>query len=89
MLNSGKHDTINPDDYTKVFGNYQDIDLYENIEGNNWQDQVFGRTGHTFNHNLSINGGSDKTKLEISNVKNSDSDLKQKLLSGKERCFVE
>lgn len=52
MLNSGKHDTINPDDYTKVFGNYQDIDLYENIEGNNWQDQVFGRTGHTFNHNL-------------------------------------
>lgn len=25
MLNSGKHDTINPDDYTKVFGNYQDI----------------------------------------------------------------
>jgi len=29
MLNSGKHDTINPDDYTKVFGNYQDIDLYQ------------------------------------------------------------
>ena len=66
MLNSGKHDTINPDDYTKVFGNYQDIDLYENIEGNNWQDQVFGRTGHTFNHNLSINGGSDKTKFAFS-----------------------
>lgn len=66
MLNSGKHDTINPDDYTKVFGNYQDINLYENIEGNNWQDQVFGRTGHTFNHNLSINGGSDKTKFAFS-----------------------
>ena len=66
MLNSGKHDTINPDDYTKVFGNYQDIDLYENIEGNNWQDQVFGRTGHTFNHNLSINGGSAKTKFAFS-----------------------
>ena len=66
MLNSGKPDTINPDDYTKIFGNYQDIDLYENVEGNNWQDQVFGRTGHTFNHNLSINGGSDKTKFAFS-----------------------
>lgn len=66
MLNSGKPDIINPDDYTNVFGNYQDIDLYENVEGNNWQDQVFGRTGHTFNHNLSINGGSDKTKFAFS-----------------------
>lgn len=66
MLNSGKHDEINPDDYTKLFGNYQDIDLYENAAANNWQDQVFGRTGHTFNHNLSINGGSDKTKFAFS-----------------------
>ena len=66
MLNSGKYDEINPDDYTKLFGNYQDIDLYENADANNWQDQVFGRTGHTFNHNLSINGGSDKTKFAFS-----------------------
>ena len=77
MLNSGKHDTINPDDYTKVFGNYQDIDLYENIEGNNWQDQVFGRTGHTFNHNLSINGGSDKTKFAFSYANMDDKAIMQ------------
>lgn len=66
MLNSGKPDVINPSDYVDVFGNYQDIDLYENAETNNWQDQVFGRTGHTFNHNLSINGGSEKTKYAFS-----------------------
>ncbi len=65
MLNSGKYDEINPDDYTKVLGNYQDIDLYDNVEANNWQDQVFGRTGHTFNHNISISGGSDKTKFSF------------------------
>ena len=63
MLSGGKSDEINPDDYTKIFGNYQDIDLYDNVPTNDWQDQVFGRTGHTFNHNLSISGGSDKMKF--------------------------
>ena len=63
MLSGGKSDEINPDDYTKIFGNYQDIDLYDNVPVNDWQDQVFGHTGHTFNHNLSISGGSDKMKF--------------------------
>lgn len=54
------------DEYIKHFGNYQDMDLYDNIDTNDWQDQVFGRTGHTFNHNLSINGGSDKMKYAFS-----------------------
>lgn len=50
-----------PEHYSRYFGNYSDIDLYKEIDGNNWQDQVFGRTGFTFNHNLSVSGGSDKT----------------------------
>jgi TonB-linked SusC/RagA family outer membrane protein len=52
--------------YTKFFGNYQDIDIYDNIAGNDWQTQTFGRTGFTFNHNLSITGGTDKTKYSFS-----------------------
>jgi TonB-linked SusC/RagA family outer membrane protein len=55
-----------PENYTDFFGNYQDIDLYKQVEGNDWQDQVFGRTGFTFNHNLSINGGSEKTNYSFS-----------------------
>ena len=65
-LNSGNFDTINPEEYTKIFGNYEDMDLYNDVPANNWQDQIFGRTGHTFNHNLSITGGSDKTKYAFS-----------------------
>lgn len=42
------------------------MDLYNDVPANNWQDQIFGRTGHTFNHNLSITGGSDKTKYAFS-----------------------
>jgi TonB-linked SusC/RagA family outer membrane protein len=55
-----------PDEYTKYLGNYQDIDLYGNIQGNDWLSQVFGRTGHSTNHNLSINGGDDKTQYLFS-----------------------
>ncbi|MDD3320299.1 MAG: TonB-dependent receptor [Paludibacter sp.] len=52
-----------PSSYEKFFGNYQDIDLYDNVATNNWQQQVFGQTGFTFNHNLSIDGGTDKSKF--------------------------
>ncbi|HLW08682.1 MAG TPA: TonB-dependent receptor [Marinilabiliaceae bacterium] len=50
-----------PENYTDYFGNYQDMELYKEVKDNNWQDQVFGRTGFTFNHNLSVSGGTDKT----------------------------
>ena len=54
------------DDYIKYFGNYQDLDMYDNVATNDWQDLTFGRTGHSFNHNLSTNGGSDKFKYSFS-----------------------
>lgn len=54
------------ENYTRFFGNFQDIDLYGNIRGNDWQEQTFGRTGTLFNHNLSISGGSDKTRFTAS-----------------------
>ena len=52
--------------YTDKFGNYQDMDLYRGVEGNDWQDLAYGRTGHTFNHNININGGSDNMKYAFS-----------------------
>lgn len=48
--------------YENYFGAYTDMDMYDNIPHNDWQDLTFGRTGHTFNHNLNINGGSDKIR---------------------------
>ncbi len=55
-----------PENYTKYFGNFQDMDLYKEVTPNDWQDLVFGRTGFTFNQNLSINGGSEKIKYAFS-----------------------
>lgn len=55
-----------PESYEKYFGSYDDIDLYDNVATNDWQNLVFGRTGFTFNHNLSISGGTDKSKFTLS-----------------------
>ena len=66
MLDANKPDVINPEQYTKFLGNYEDIDLYDNVATNDWQKYIFGRIGHTFNHNLSINGGGDKMKFAFS-----------------------
>ncbi|WP_035649805.1 TonB-dependent receptor [Flavobacterium sp. ASV13] len=50
----------NPSSYTKYFGNWQDYDQYKGMKGNDWQKQVFGRTGEVQSRDLSIRGGSDK-----------------------------
>ncbi len=59
--NSGESDS-----YSDIFGNYQDIDMYEGMAGNNWQDQVYGRTGTVFSHDLSVRGGTEKMKYALS-----------------------
>jgi TonB-linked SusC/RagA family outer membrane protein len=46
--------------YENYFGLYSDIDLYQGLQGNNWQEQVYGRTGNVFSHDLSIRGGTEK-----------------------------
>src|SRR5664280_343869 len=52
--------------YEKYFGQYQDIDLFTGQPSTNWYNQVFGKTGTTFNQDLSITGGSDKFKYVFS-----------------------
>lgn len=46
--------------YEPNYGPFADIDLYDGMVGNDWIDQVFGRTGNVFNHNISVSGGGDK-----------------------------
>ncbi len=46
------------DNYEPIFGLFGDIDLYQNLEGNDYVAQVFGNQGSNNNHNISISGGS-------------------------------
>lgn len=54
------------DSYERYFGKYQDIDLYNGKTGNDWMEQIYGRTGRVFNHDLSIRGGSEKFAYNFS-----------------------
>ncbi len=53
------------DQYVAYFGVYDDMDIYKNIAGTDWQDECFGRTGSTFSHNISLTGGSEKSSFNI------------------------
>jgi len=44
-------------EYDKYFGPWQS---YAGVEGINWQEEVYGRTGKVQSHDLGIRGGSDK-----------------------------
>lgn len=55
----------NVDSYENFFGSYQDVDLYGGVNGNNWQRQVYGRTGQVFSHDLSARGGTEKFNYSV------------------------
>ena len=50
------------DEYIPAYGSWSDMDQYATMAGNDWVQQVFGNTGTTINHNVSVSGSSDKVK---------------------------
>ena len=54
------------DQYVPYFGLYEDIDLYEDVQGNDWIQQVFGNVGTNFSHNVSVSGSTDKVRWTAS-----------------------
>ena len=57
------------------YGYYDDLEIYKSIEGNNYQDQLFGRTGNQQQYNLSISGGTKQTKYNISYARNDEKSI--------------
>ncbi len=55
-----------PTAYTDKFGTFQDMVLYKDFEGNDWRKRLFGRTGTTMNHFVSLSGSSDKVRWSAS-----------------------
>lgn len=52
--------------YVNNYGTWDDMDLYYGMAGTDWVEQVFGRTGTVFDHNLSVAGGGEKFKWTAS-----------------------
>lgn len=53
------------DQNNAAYGNFNDLDIWKSVEGNDYQDIIFGRTGVQRQYNTSVNGGSKDIKYNI------------------------
>ncbi|THH41813.1 SusC/RagA family TonB-linked outer membrane protein [Neolewinella litorea] len=61
--------------FERFFGKYDDLELYQQKRGTDWQDELFGDPRLSQYHNLSLSGGSQATKLSLSLTNNTDEGL--------------
>ena len=47
------------------YGNYEDLDIWKSIEGTDYQDELFGRTGHQNQYNVNVSGGNKDIKFNV------------------------
>jgi TonB-linked SusC/RagA family outer membrane protein len=52
--------------FYKQFGVFDDLYLYKSIEAIDWQDDLFGANVLSQSHNVSLQGGTEKTKFNLS-----------------------
>ncbi|MDD4190627.1 MAG: SusC/RagA family TonB-linked outer membrane protein, partial [Mangrovibacterium sp.] len=64
-----------PDVLESYFGDFQDYGLYKQMEGTDWQGKIFGRTGTSMYHNLSVSGGTKTAKYNISLTRNDEKEI--------------
>lgn len=72
--------------FTRFFGVYDDLELYKYQKPTDWQDELFGRFVKSQQHNISLTGGTDKTKLSFNTTYNKDEGLM--LNSAQERFYM-
>ncbi len=60
------------DDY---FGDFRDFELYKQVKGTNWQDEILGQTGTSFSNNLSFRGGAKNTTYSVSLTRNDEKEI--------------
>lgn len=61
--------------FEKRFGSFGDLDLYQYQKGHDWQDEMFGNHELSQSHNISVSGGSEKTKFNLSGTYTTDNSL--------------
>jgi TonB-linked SusC/RagA family outer membrane protein len=61
--------------FERYFGKYDDLELYKYKKPTDWQNELFGQTRVSQSHNLSISGGTEKTRIRLSLTNNNDDGL--------------
>ena len=47
------------------YGNYNDLDIWKSVEGTDYQDELFGRTGLQKQYNVNVSGGTKDMKYNV------------------------
>jgi TonB-linked SusC/RagA family outer membrane protein len=63
------------DRFEQFFGKYDDLELYKQKRATDWQDRLFGGSRISQYHNLSVGGGTEQTKMNLSLSHNDDEGL--------------
>ena len=57
------------------YGNFQDLDIWKSVEGTDYQDEIFGRTGHQTQYNVNVSGGSKQIKFNVGFAHNDEKSI--------------
>lgn len=57
------------------YGNFQDLDIWKSVEGTDFQDEIFGRTGNQTQYNVNVSGGSKQIKYNVSYAHNDEKSI--------------
>ena len=57
------------------YGNYSDMDIWKSVEGYDYQDDIFGRTGNQAQYNVNVSGGSKQVKYNVSYAHNDEKSI--------------
>ncbi|MBN2774220.1 MAG: TonB-dependent receptor [Prolixibacteraceae bacterium] len=58
--------------FERYYGKYDDLELYKDKPYTDWQDELFGEPTISQLHNISVSGGTAKTKVSLSLSNNND-----------------
>ncbi len=61
--------------FEERWGHFDDLDLYKYQKGTDWQEEMFGNSQLSQSHNISVTGGTDKTKFSLSGTYTDDNSL--------------
>lgn len=57
------------------YGNYSDIDVWKSVEGQDFQDEIFGRTGTQQQYNVNVSGGGKDVTYNVSYAHNEEKSI--------------
>lgn len=58
--------------YRNIFGNQADMDLYYKAQSHDWQDEIMGGTPLSYQSNVTVGGGNEKLRFNLSLTQSDD-----------------